>query len=351
MGNKIELGSEFNLSLNSLCKIENNLIKYLEKYNVNWYEYGRTAIRQIHVDDEKIVLLPEFICESVTNCFKQDMVRFYKIRDNFDIDFDSLCENLDNVGTIFICHYFGYLQSEDIVKKIRKLADDRGIVLVEDFTQSLFSFETLIGDYGIASIRKWMKVSQGGILFSNRELPDVTSLEKSTDNSRAYGMILKDMFLKDELDANEKYRQIFTECENRVDTLSDVKRISDFAFFAMQCVDIGELVNKRKENGQYLLKQLAQIGLKPVKEYIEEECPLAIPLRVKNRDAFRTYMIENRVYCAVHWPFDGIRACERPGAKYNADTLISLPIDQRYGKTEIDYMIEVIKNYGGELLF
>ena len=41
--------------------------------------------------------------------------------------------------------------------------------------------------------------------------------------------------------------------------------------------------------------------------------------------------MEHRIYCAVHWPFDGICGEEREQARKNGDELISLPIDQRYG--------------------
>lgn len=353
MENRIELGSEFNLSPNALCKTENNLFYYLRDYKTQWFDYGRSAIRHIPIQKEKTVLLPEFICESVTNCFPKEHISFYRIDDQFLIDVDDLVSKVnEDTGCIYLAHYFGFLQEANSLKIIRQLADRYQITVIEDTTQSLFSPHALCGDYALASVRKWMPLPMGGVLYSSRkELPDCGMYRQNCDNSRVYGMILKDMFLKMGYDTNEKYREIFENAEQMADTAGEVRLISDFARFAVGCVDIAELVSKRKANAARLEKGLREFGISMIRQFSENECPLALPLRINNRDNFRRYLIQNRIYCAVHWPFDGLIPEERPNGQYNSKTLISMPIDQRYGETEIDYMIEVIRKYGGDLSF
>ena len=68
-----------------------------------------------------------------------------------------------------------------------------------------------------------------------------------------------------------------------------------------------------------------------------------------DRDEFRAYLMEHRIYCAVHWPFDGVNEMDRPMGKENAENLISLPIDQRYGYEELEYMASVISAYRGNM--
>jgi dTDP-4-amino-4,6-dideoxygalactose transaminase len=123
------------------------------------------------------------------------------------------------------------------------------------------------------------------------------------------------------------------------------------AKFLISCVSISNLIETRIDNMQRLHRGLKKLGISGIREYKEGECPLAYPLRVNNRDAFRHYLMENRIYCAVHWPFDGFKAVERQNAIKNANSIISLPIDQRYGAEEIDYLLNVIEKYGGELTF
>lgn len=354
MVNKIELGSEFNLSLNNLQIVNDNLFTYLNKYNVQWYDYGRTAIRQIPVPVGKKILLPEFICESVVSCFKKDLVSFYRIDNEFYIDVDNLLDKInDSVGCIYIAHYFGFLQKLGDLEIIKKVAVEYGIIIIEDTTQSLFSNHQLYGDYAISSIRKWMAVPMGGILYTTEgeELPEISYCQANVDNTKAYGMVLKDMFLKNGYDTNLKYREIFVKSEDNINNIKDVCVISDFARFLIKCESIKALIDKRKSNVLKLSYGLEEIGINGIRKFDTMECPLVYPLRVKNRDDFRRYLMDNRIYCAIHWPFDGYKPEERPNGIYNAKTLISLPVDQRYGDKQISYLLDVISKYGGELSF
>lgn len=71
---------------------------------------------------------------------------------------------------------------------------------------------------------------------------------------------------------------------------------------------------------------------------------------MKGRDALRCRLMEHRIYCAVHWPFDGVQADERPLARKLAAQMLSLPIDQRYDTAHIDYLMDTLNTYKGLLL-
>lgn len=350
----MELGSEFSLGLNNLEIIHHNLFDFFGKYNIEWFDYGRSALRSVPVDYTKKILVPEFICESVVQCFPKEQIVFYKINDRLDIDENDLFDKWDaQVGTVYICHYFGFIQNKSLVKRVREKAEQDNCIFIEDLTQSLFSSYIPQGDYMIASIRKWMPIPQGGVLFSHTSisLPDTTHVPQSKDNTRAYGMILKDMFLNMDYDANSKYREIFRECEEKIDSDENIRTISSFAKYLISCQDVSALMQKRRMNFERLEWGISKLGLAPIRSLRDKEVPLVYPIRIKQRDKFREYLMENNIYCAVHWPFYNIQPEVRINAKYNADTLLSLPIDQRYGSEEIDYMIDVIQQYGGEVIF
>lgn len=76
----------------------------------------------------------------------------------------------------------------------------------------------------------------------------------------------------------------------------------------------------------------------------------SLPIRVKNRDALRCRLMEHRIYCAVHWPFDGVQADKRPLARKLAAQMLSLSIDQRYDTAHIDYLMDTLDTYKGLLL-
>ena len=70
----MELGSEYNLSLSVLEVKEDNIFNYLSDFSKQFYfDSGRSALKHValHLGPEEKVLLPEFICESVSSCFNR----------------------------------------------------------------------------------------------------------------------------------------------------------------------------------------------------------------------------------------------------------------------------------------
>lgn len=349
----MELGSEFHISLEKLSLVKNHLFEYLKKYKYEMFVSGRQAISCIPLKGKGYILLPEYICESVLQCFQNYEMVFYKIKKDFSIDEEDLKEKIkENMAALYVIHYFGKAHSEETLLTLKSIAEKNNAIFIEDTTQSLFSVRKLYGDYGISSIRKWMPIPMGGLLYSSfHPLPDSSGYVRDTDNQRVEAMILKDLFLKGRLDCNLLYREIFEKCEQEMDDIFPIKKISDLTSFLLSCVDIPQLIEKRKENYYYLKEQLEQRKISTAICLGQEDCPFTLPIFVKERDEFRKYLIENQIYCAVHWPKDRWMSEQRENAVFFSEHLISLPIDQRYEKKEMDYMLSVIDCFGGEILF
>ncbi len=353
----MELGSEYNLSLENLNIVTDSIFSYLSEYdNCFYFDSGRSALKHLvkNIPSVYRILLPEFICESVTNCFENNKIDYYKLNEDFCVDIDNLQDKIGNEPSIiFLMHYFGSLQPSDILQKIRLLADQNGAIIIEDTTHSIFSQKRTIGDYLVCSIRKWLPISGGGVLYYDQDLLNLSksNYQKSTDNYRSYGMILKSLFLDNKLDCNNEYRHIFIESENKLDKQQEIYEISDFSKFVASTVSIDNLKMIRKRNFQQLDDAMRKIGLRSVVDINSIDTPLVYPIRINNRDAFRSYLMDNKIYCAVHWPFDNHKPEQRSFAIKNASELISLPIDQRYDNESICYLIDVIYRYGGALLF
>ena len=353
----MELGSEYNLSLNNLNVVEDNIFNYLSGYGHTYYfDSGRSALRYLvkQLKQYNKVLLPEFMCESVNNCFDESQTQFYKLRDDFSIDLNDLRRfNIDSHTIIFLMHYFGTLQQHDLLSEIRSLVDHSGAVIIEDTTHSIFTQTQTIGDYMICSLRKWLPISGGGVLYFGQNRCEIKEpdCQKGVENNRSYGMILKDMFLFTEFDCNLEYRRIFEESEKRLDEQISIYKISDFSKFLASCVSVEQLKNKRKKNFKQLANNLRKLDVSPAIKYGQYDTPFVYPLRVRDRNKLRSFLISNKIYCAVHWPFDNHKPEQRPFAKRNAYELISLPIDQRYDEVHIEYLIDTVRQYGGDLLF
>ena len=346
-----EIGGDYSFNTDYLHGICCNINSFLKDYNLLLFDYGRSAIKSIPYDRNKKILLPEYICESVIACYPDSQIEFYKICEDTTVDFDDLLAKIDEkVGTLLIAHYYGAVQSEEKLKAIIDVAHNCKITVVEDVTQSIFSDTDYQGDYVVGSIRKWMMIPQGAFLVDRIGNVDVSGYEISCDNKRLEAMKLKDRFLKTGEDVKDEYRKLFAECEDETDRQIIPKLMSKEATEIMNSIDVAEIIKRRRDNYEYLLSKLDQIGIKPIVRLGQNDCPLTLPIRVeKGRDRFRKYLIDNNIFCPVHWPNDGVGLVERPMAVRNADTIISLVIDQRYSRNDMDYMINVISKYEGEL--
>ncbi len=353
----MELGSEYNLALSDLTIKDNNIFKYLSCYRHKcFFDSGRSALKHLSsffsIIDE--ILLPEFICESVSNCFNKEKIRYYKINRDFSVDMESIESQInEHTRAVFLMHYFGELQPKELMLRIVGIAKKWNLLLIEDTTHSIFSKLETIGDYQICSIRKWLPIPSGGILYSKKDPLGVykdIQYTASLDNDRSYGMILKDLFLKTGYDCNDEYRKIFRQCEDRLDYQNEIFLLSDFSHFIASCTDLEKMIIARIENYYYLYSSLMEYDIKPAINLHNGNCPFVFPIKVRERDKFRAFLMDNKIYCAVHWPFDGEMEDDRLFAAECARTLISLPIDQRYDIDAIDFLVETIRRYRNKQL-
>ena len=98
---------------------------------------------------------------------------------------------------------------------------------------------------------------------------------------------------------------------------------------------------RRLNNASYLLEALRKIGVEPILPIKDGHVPLFIPISLENRDVVRKAMFQKEIFCPVHWPLEGLNL--RRG-KIMAEKELSLIIDQRYGRKEMDEIFAVLKN-------
>lgn len=362
----MELGSEFYIDLTDLSLKENTIYTLLQQHYTFYTDYGRTAISLLYTylkETVTKVLLPSYICDSVIHAFPQEQVVFYELQDDFVVDEQALValiQTNDYDGSIFyINHYFGKIQPIDMLERIQELCKKHRMIIIEDTTQSIFSKIQTIGDYCICSLRKWMPIPDGAVIYSQKKLPvEWGNIEHAKASAKIEAMILKKFFLaqntfykslKNEEKINEIYRQIFVTEENRIDEKDRVYAISDISAFLLRCMDISLIGKRRKENYIFLQEQLKNNGLSLYGQgnFRNEYVPYValMQMRKDNRDDFRKYLMEHRIYCAVHWPVTNKEQKQCFHVNEWTENLISLPIDQRYDAKEMQYLSEMIVAY------
>ena len=84
------------------------------------------------------------------------------------------------------------------------------------------------------------------------------------------------------------------------------------------------------------MDKLAEKGIQTLLPVDEDKVPLFVPIVLNNRDEVRKAMFRNEIFCPVHWPEDDM-GMKR--GKLMARTELSLIVDQRYGRKEMEEII------------
>ncbi len=128
------------------------------------------------------VLIPAYHCESMISPVKwrKSTAVFYRVNPNTTLDIDDIVKKIgSDTRAVIAAHYFGFLQD---LTALRKLCDDKGVLLIEDCAHAFFGSihgKTVgtWGDYAVASTMKFLPVYDGGVLASpDREL-DIADLK------------------------------------------------------------------------------------------------------------------------------------------------------------------------------
>ena len=161
-----EIGSEFWLEERTSEVVVNN-------DNGCYVLSGRTAIDVIIQDIQKErivqdVYLPAYACDSMLQPFMDRGIKIHlydmSLGDKLDYDIDETKQ----VDIFYVCNYFGYENNvpNEIIERFR----ESGAIIIYDKTHSLFmeNDQTIsMADYSFASIRKWMGVVAGAVVWKS----------------------------------------------------------------------------------------------------------------------------------------------------------------------------------------
>lgn len=344
----MELGSEFDLSINLPTTQKQESIDVFSRSDVLFFDSGRNALRFAMTSKPNgKILLPEYICESVISIFNKNDICFYSLSENFQINIEDVAGKLstNDIRYFYYINYFGSDQNRDIQNDLLDLKKKFNFYIIQDVTHDLLSHHVLIGDLVYGSIRKWFPVPDGG--FAARDISKIgyEELKLSLPSNKTYAMLLKEIYLKTSIDCNDEYRYLFTHSEDELDNEIDSKRISTLTKFLIRSLDIESIRKRRKENYSYLENKLCNLGISPLIQIMDSDCPLVFPIKIDDRDELRSYLISKKIYCAVHWPFDGFIPQSRRLSINMSDNELSLPIDQRYDLSHIQYLVDCIEDF------
>ncbi|WP_368652900.1 hypothetical protein AB4Y30_14340 [Ornithinibacillus sp. 4-3] len=351
-----EIGSHFEHDDTVIKESSNECISIgYEQYAYTFS--GRSAI-EVAIKDILInrrikkVYMPNYCCQSMIDPFISNSidVEFYSVSLDsrngikYNIDYNKDCD------VFFAISYFGLEQydQENIIRSFQ----DKNIIVIEDVTHSLYSTNSNlnVADYCVASLRKWLPIASGGMVYKRIG----KLLVKPVLGSNKY-VSLKIEAMKDKLRYingekinKESFLKKFIESDKQLEFRDYLYKIDNYSFNYLNNVNLEEVRGIRRRNAKHLFYGINE--LKNIKSMfpnpdLDKQVPLFFPILVKNgkRDELRTFLIENNVYCPVHWP--------KPKNIPNScivDIELSLICDQRYSINEMEYIISLLKKWDKE---
>lgn len=290
---------------------------------------GRNCFELILKDfNPSKIYLPRYACHVLNEPIdKLDInVEFYSINSTFRPIFKKGF-SIDQNELLLYTNYFGcfYHIVEELVIEYKNN-------LIVDNAQAFFEkpYENLATFY---SPRKFFGLPDGGLLKFN--------LSKDYNFERDISLQRTNHLLKRiELGPHEGY-QDFVINDDSISN-NEIKYMSNLTTRLLENIDYKRIEKKRKKNFSILhqkLKEINEIKNFPTKRIV----PLCYPLLIENGKWLKRELIKSQIFIPTYWPRllnpEELNKFERQ----LHENLVCLPLDQRYDKEEMNYIIKKIK--------
>lgn len=288
---------------------------------------GRGALEYL-CEAKKIsrLYLPYFICSSVPNLCKKINVEYshYHINEKFEPLFEK---ELGDDEWLYIVNYYGQLDNDYLEKWKQRYKR-----IIVDNAQSYYQ-RPVAGVDTLYTCRKYFGVADGAFLYTDvnidRDIPIDESYERMHFLLGRY-----------ERSANEFYSEYVA--NNKLFATEPVKRMSRLTENLLRGLDYDLIAQKRSENFEFLN---AELGSRNELEVQSVYGAFMYPLLLQNGTAIRKDLQEKKIYIPTLWP-NVLEECSPDSIEYRfAADILPIPIDQRYDKEDVRYLVEVIKRY------
>lgn len=320
------IGGYFSLELNDERECHHDALRL---------NAGRYALEYIlKARKYKKVYLPYFICDSIMAPIERLGVvcEFYHINEQLE---PAVKLQPKNDEAVLYVNYFGlknhfastfcYAYKNTILDQTQAFYSEQGNKHGDKTVQC----DTFY------SCRKYFGVADGAYLYTDclleEELPQDESFERMT-------------FLTKRIDRSAQEGYVDFHANDKALGVVGMKRMSKLTEAIMKGIDYSERAGKRIRNFHVLRKELEDSNrFKWAMDY--GTVPLVYPYYVENGAELRQKLIENQVFCARYWP-NVLEWCKPDTLEYQlAENLVCLPVDQRYGEKEMEYVLKLIQDY------
>src|SRR5690554_5734523 len=286
----------------------------------------------------KKVYLPYYTCDVVKEPIDKLNIEcvFYRINQKLQPLIDD--QQVDADSVVIVNNYFGILDSrmEDYYLRF-------GDKLIIDNSQAFFHYP----DYNVNAFyspRKFMGLPDGGFVKLNSKTSSIASELYKNMNVTYSHHLMEHLYKRIDLDAQSAY-SIFKE-NDRMLSKEDYGIMSKLTYSLYQNIDLEKIRNTRLENFKLMHKKLnATNKLSTLIDSFEHSCPMVYPFLHKKGQSLKQNLIKYKVFVATYWPNVEKWMNDKNSIEiYLVKNLVALPIDQRLGEADVNYICELIIN-------
>ena len=290
---------------------------------------GRNALAYLlEAKGIKKLYLPYFLCDSVANvCKKYGVeVAFYHIGENW-LPKDLV---IDGDAWLYIVNFYGQITREDLAR----LAEVHNNVIIDNaqayFDAPLANVDTLY------TCRKFFGVSDGAILYTN------SKLERSLEIDESFNRIHY-ILGRYERTASEFYEEAAQ--NNDIFDNEPIKEMSRLTKNLLRSIDYEYVKQVRTNNFAYLHEKLREVNKLNIRLI---EGAFMYPLLIDDGMKIRKQLQQMKIYIPTLWP-NVLEECKPDTLEYKfAAEILPIPVDQRYGIEDMEYLVEVIRSVSTE---
>ncbi|MDP3937144.1 MAG: DegT/DnrJ/EryC1/StrS family aminotransferase [Deltaproteobacteria bacterium] len=348
------IGSRFPLDLPALLGPARDEFRWRDDRCVA-LETGRAAIGwlidALGLGPGDRALLPAYVCEAAVAPFRLRGVDldFYRVGANLVPDGEDATSRLTpRTRLLMVVHYFGFPASREALSG---MPEAENLVRLEDWVQGPLSAGALadesFGDYRVLAWHKILPVPDSGLLIRGAGVPPpphsppLRAPRAAFFGRRLVAKSLKALAVKITGGAPRGlYRPLFDAAESAAGAGAPV-RMSRFSRRLIERLPLGAIVRRRRENFRRLADALSDLpSLTLLRSDLPEGvCPLGLPVRLPDRDRVLARLVAARIYPPVHWALPAeVDPAAFPEEAALAAEELTLPVDQRYGAEEMDFI-------------
>jgi hypothetical protein len=274
----------------------------------------------------KKIFLPYYSCNSLREiCTKMNIeIEFYNIDKSFSPIYNNIY--LDDSSCILYINYYG------LCSKIVKFLSTKFDNLIIDNSQSFFerplkNFDTFY------SPRKFFGVPDGGYLYTKTECEEDFEMDNSYDRFN---------HLIGRIENGPEAHYIEFRLQSQLFSNYPIKIMSKITKLMLKGINYKKISRIRKNNFQILdnaLKHKNQLSFKLTRKQV----PLIYPYLSNDGEKIKEKLIDNKVYVATYWHNSFENKNYNEWENFLSKNLVAIPIDQRIGKVEVNYIISLLK--------